>query len=368
MDFNTKELQSAIGKLKGLINTKSPYPAIRGVLYADGNLRATDMNVHAKVSVSTGLISTDEKFIIPEIAFNAIGKLSAQTTNIETDVKNNIVVSSGKFKTTFASFDPKDFPTTENVEYAVSADILFAEFVNALDAVSYATSIDEKKGVLCGVNIASNGVDIIMTALDGFRAATAKFDCPQLKTFIANVPDGFWKALAKISSGEEKVTFSVAEGGKNVSVKGEQFEVITRTLEGQFPDVAKIINGVNPDKSVTVTKDDILHALDLHSAAIKDSGANNLVVLTVNAEESALVFSARSEVSNFKFEISAECDGFDAPFTIGFNSRYLTDAIKALNAEDIRINLKAPVAATLVHNADKPDSAVALVLPVRING
>lgn len=370
MDFNTKELQRAIAKLKGLVNTKSPYPAIKGIFYADGVMCATDMNVHAKVTVSTGLIPTDEKFIIPYIAFDAIGKLSADVTTITADARNNVTVSCGKFNTTFASVSGADFPLLDPSDNPnVSAEIDFNAFTKALNGVSYACSVDEKKGALVGVNMTANGGALSMVALDGFRAATSHMSISDMRSFAATVPEGFWRVLAKISSGENKVEFCVGEGGKSLSIKGEEFAVVTRTLDGAFPDVAKIIKATAPDKQIIVSKDDILHALDLHSAALKDSGANNLIVLTADPETNTATFTARNEASSFSYEIAAECNGFDELFRIGFNSKYLLDAIKGLaDAEDVRLFCKSPVTGALIQDADRPDDTCGLVLPVRLNG
>lgn len=369
MDFNTKELQQAIGKLKGLINTKSPYVVTKGILYENGLFTATDMNVHASVAVSVGLIPTAEKFIIPVHAFDAINKLSATNTTITAGDKNTITVQSGKFNTRFTSYNADEFPHFDGIaDEIVKVPVDFAQFTAALNGVVYAVSIDEKKGALCGTNISSLGAGITFTALDGFRAARTNVGFDSIAQFGATVPSGFWKALGKISSGEDKAVFSVSANGKTVAVKGEEFEVISRTLEGTFPDVSRIINGLNTDKTVIVDKDDILHALDLHSATLKDNGANNLIVLHINQNDNAVQFTARSENSNFSFEIGAECDGFGDEFVIGFNSKYLAEAIKAMsNCTEVRISVRASTTGALVQNNDYPDSGEALVLPVRIN-
>ena len=110
MEFVTKDVQTAISKLKGLINTKSPLLAIRGILYKDGTFCATDLNVHAKISVSTGLVPSDETFIIPNIAFEAIGKITAPTLAIESVDGNKVLIWAGRFNTTFSSVNPSDFP------------------------------------------------------------------------------------------------------------------------------------------------------------------------------------------------------------------------------------------------------------------
>ena len=368
MDINTRELQRAIGKLKGLINTKSPYNAIKGILYADGVMCATDMNVHARVKVDTGLIPTNERFIIPIIAFDAINKLSASTTTLTLN-RDTLNVSSGKFNADFVTPNADDFPTPDaSGEAAMSVEVDFAQFINALDSVAFAVSADEKKGVLCGVNMASGGAIMRMTGLDGFRAATARLNLADIHTFSVTVPQGFWTVLAKISSGEKKVTFSVGENNKSVSIKGEEFEVVTRTLEGNFADVQSIMDGIKPDKQIIVSKDDILHALDLHGAALKDSGVNNLVVLYADPDTASLVFSAKSASSNFSYEISAELIGLSEPFKIGFNSRYLMDAIKAMpDTDEVRLYCKSAVTGALVQDMKDLNRYCALVLPVRFN-
>lgn len=367
MEFNTRELQNAIGKLKGIIKSKSPYPAIRGVLYKDGTFSATDMNVHASVGVTTGLVPTDEKFIIPAIAFDAIGKLSAPQTTITPIEADQINIRAGKFDTIFTTPNVEDFPHFDNIgDELVRVGLTLKEFTNCINGVFYAVSTDEKKGNLCGVNIATTGVGINFTALDGFRAARTQLDYNNLSQFSSTVPDGFWKALNKIGAEEEKVTLSISADGKTVAVRGEEFEVLSRTFDGSFVDVDRIINGINPDKNVIVVREELLQALDLHSAAVKDEGKNNLIVLDIDPDAEVIKFSAKSASSNFTYEIGAECNGFTEPFRIGFNGKYLGDAVRSMFCEDVKIAVKAATAGALISDADKPHN-VALVLPVRIN-
>ena len=367
MEFITKELQSAVSKLKPLIKTRTPLEVAKGILYANGNMTATDMTVHATIKVSTGLVPTDETFIIPQDAFNAIAKLPDEKATIEYDANGYISVVSGKFKAKFATYNPFEFPAFESkADVLVTKQINLSGFMRNLKSVMYAVAVSENKGVMCGINIVSDGKRIKFAALDGFRAAMA-FGEECADQFTVTVPVGFWTMMMKATTDDtETATLTVLSDNKSLSLANENFTIQTRLLEGQFVDVDAIIAKVNQTKTIRVDRLELISALEMHAASMKDNGKNNLIVFTVDSVSSVLL-SAHTQGSSFEYVLSAENEGFSSVFKIGFNATYIMQAIKALDCDTLLFKLDSPVTATLIFDAGDIDSHTALVLPVRIN-
>ena len=370
MEFNTIELKRAVSKLKPLIKTRTPLEVAKGILYANGSMTATDMTVHATLKVSTGLVPTDETFIIPQSAFDAIGKVSAETTTIEYDANGYVTVMSGKFKAKFATYNPFEFPKFEsNAEVLMRKEINLSGFMQNLKSVMYAVATSENKGVMCGINIVADGKQIKFAALDGFRAAMA-FGEECSEQFSVTVPVGFWTMMMKFTTDEaETATLTVLSDNKSLSLSNENFTIQTRLLEGQFVDVTSIIAKVNQTKSICVDRSELITALEMHSAAMKDNGKNNLIVFTVDAynPEMPLLLSAHTQGSSFEYALPAEVSDIPGVFKIGFNATYITQAVKSLDSPTVLFKLDSPVSAALIYKAEKPSMDVSLVLPVRIN-
>lgn len=367
MEFITKELQSAISKLKPLIKTRTPLEVAKGILYANGTMTATDMTVHATLKVSTGLVPTDETFIIPQAAFNAIAKLADEKATIEYDANGYIQVASGKFKAKFATYNPFEFPAFESkAEVLTTQHVNISCFMQNLKSVMYAVAISENKGVMCGINIASDGKQMRFAALDGFRLSIAYGeDCTD--QFVVTVPVGFWTMMMKFTADEtEMAKLTILSDNKSLSLSNENFTIQTRLLDGQFVDVASIVGKVALTKSIRVNRAELLEALEMHSASMKDNGKNNLIVFTVDSASSVLL-SAHTQGSSFEYALPAENEGFSSVFKIGFNATYIMQAIKALDCDTLLFKLDSPVTATLIFDAGDIDSHTALVLPVRIN-
>ena len=367
MDFQLNEIKQVIAKLKPIVNGITPLADAKGILFKDGKLSALNYDLFAAIKVQTGLVQSNEAFIIPHTALDVIAKLTGDTVRIEY-IDDVLHISCGKFKAKYATQPAEKFRAFEEADevIAVAENMNCRLFVGGINKVLYATADDEKKGTLCGVNVVSDGTSITMTALDGFRAAQSKGIEIKSDVFNTTLGRSFCATLAKIAGDAENVRLTVLN--RSVRVQDDAFEIKGRTLAGQYVDAAQIINSVQPDKSVVMDSEDIIRALELYASAIKgnEAGKNNLIRVKI-LPDGIVQFAARSELSQFTYEVGAECSGFTEVFEIGFNAKYIVQAVKALTgAKQILIKLLNPLKPALIYDNDKPDDALALVLPVKI--
>lgn len=370
MDFITKELQSAVATLKGIVPKTTPYPALKGIKIEGGTMTVTDLIQSVSLNVSTAFdADADEAFIIPQEAFAVISKLPASTVSVTKD-GNAVKINSGTMSVAFPSFNADEFPTTDAFsDEAMSFEINPKAFTKDIQDVLYAASLDANKGVLQGVRITGDADSMKFMALDGFRLAQAgAIDNPSMQ-INAVVPRAFADAMNSLSkySDGDKAVLSVA--ANSVCVKTDEYSVTSQMLAGAYPNIEQMIDAAKQgEKTLMLAVDDIKQAVELFTAS--DTEGRGTAVLSWD-EDTILSIRAAGGAKAFSYELPYEdAHGFTEPFKIGFSAKYMSEAIKPFtDKENVFIRLNTPVTPMLLQREPvEPSDRVALVLPVRLKG
>ena len=200
-----------------------------------------------------------------------------------------------------------------------------------------------------------------MAALDGFRLAVANAEMTTGEERSVVIPARILIEIQKIlmeSTEEEDV--SLVLDNKKAEIITKETRIVARLLEGDFIKYNDIIPKTYKTRCI-VNRDEMLSGIERASLLAKE-GKNNLIKLDVAADK--IEITSRSEEGNSKEVISTECEG--EPLVIGFNSKYVSDVLKAVIDEEVVLEMSSPVSPCLIKPVEG-DSYTYLVLPVRIS-
>ena len=200
-----------------------------------------------------------------------------------------------------------------------------------------------------------------MVAVDGFRMAIAReaMKNKERENIIISA-----KILSEISriiseSEDDRDDIEVLLSDKKAVFVMEDTKVVSRLLEGKFMDCKRILPSENGCR-VVLNKNDFMDSVERASLLAK-VGKNNLVKLDI--KDSVIEITSKSEEGNVKEEVIITKEGEDV--TIGFNSKYLLDALKVIEDESIVLLFNNSVSPCLIKPVSG-DSFEYLVLPVRL--
>ena len=201
-----------------------------------------------------------------------------------------------------------------------------------------------------------------MVAIDGFRMAIAREQMKNKKRENIIIPAKILSEVSRIITESEfdSEDVNVLLSKKNAVFNMENTKVVIRLLEGEFMNYKRIIPAENPTK-VILNRSDFLESVERASLLAK-VGKNNLIKLDI--KDGNIEITSKSEEGNVKEEVIATKEGND--LVIGFNSKYMIDALKVIDDESITMFFNTSVSPCLV----KPvtgDSFEYLILPVRIS-
>ena len=323
---------------------------------------ASDLDLSIEKKLAVDNFKPGETVVLSKLFGDIIRKLPDEIITVEeNEGKVNIKCSNSEFNIIGLAADefPNIDPQEEEAEEMVFNKELFKDMINK---TAFSASIDDNKGAMTGVLIEMEEESLNMVAIDGFRMAVAREKMKNREKKNVIIPAKILSEVSRIVtesefSGED---VNVVLTGKMAVFNMENTKIVVRLLEGEFMNYRRIIPSENPTK-VLVNRQDFMESVERASLLAK-VGKNNLIRLDI--KDSLIEITSKSEEGNVKEEVITSKEGND--LVIGFNSKYLLDALKAIDDETINMYFNTSVSPCLIKPVSG-DRFEYLILPVRIS-
>ena len=361
-------LAKAINTVSKAVTSRTTIPVLKGILLNaedDGKLTlsASDLDLSIEKTIDVNVSESGSAVVMAKLFSDIIRKLPNDEILIEENDDNGLMIKTSSSEFNIAGISPDEFPKITDLEKnAGELDFNREIFRDMVARTSFAASIDESKGVITGVLIELEEENVNMVALDGFRMAVVreKMKNEQPGKFIisAKIINEVNRIISESESDNEDIKFIL--GDKKAVILIENTKIVLRLMEGNFIEY----NGILPTEhktAVRIEKNSLLEGIE-RASLMAVEGKNNLVKITVKND--LMTITSRSEEGNVKEEIIMEKTGED--IEIGFNSKYLMDALKAVDDEVLMINFNSSVSPCLITPVEGGRYEY-LVLPVRIS-
>ena len=200
-----------------------------------------------------------------------------------------------------------------------------------------------------------------MVATDSYRLSVKEtsLEAPLQGSLEANVPARALQELARIAQQAPSEALAVSVGQNQVVFELGEIVLSSRLIDGQFPNYQQVLPKGHTTRTV-VDRDELFKAVRL--AALIANAAANIVKLQVGADGGGVVVTAAAEVGDNEGLVEATVEGDGT--TIAFNSRYLSDVLQNVTAEQFAIELNGPLSPG-VFRPIGDDTYTHVVMPVR---
>lgn len=326
-------------------------------------MQATNLEIGTTIEVKTD-VKKEGKLTIPAKIINEfVSSLPGGEITFE-EKDNSVSLSLRKFQARISTTSTEEFPVvpTSNKE----ADISFeGEFLaKALDQVVFSAAAEEGRPVLSGVLFDLSGSKLKLVATDGYRLSYRELDTNSKLKFKVIIPAKSLFEVRRVISEigpKEKIQILLARDQNQVIFKIANVEIVSRLIEGEFPDWEKIIPKEFITKS-TIDCDEFAKAIKVSSVFARDS--SNVIKLKI--EPKSIILSANTkEVGDNVSEIDGQTTGDGGE--IAFNFRYLSDILSAVNTKEVIFEMAGPLSAGLFRPQDqKSKEFFHIIMPVRV--
>ena len=346
-----ENLKRALATVGRAVAGKSTLPVLAHVLLTTDGSRLKVVATNLEVAITHWIgaqIHEPGGITVPaKLLTDVVGNLPNEPITLTLDPRTQTVkLDCGRFTTNIKGIEADEFPAIPTVAGLAPAAILPAEVLRGMIRhVAFAAATDDTRPVLAGVLVRLDAYRLSMQAADGFRAATRTVTlvdpAKPVDAFI--VPARAMIELERLTAGDESaVSVTVAPGASQVLFHTPTTELVSRLIDGTFPDVDRII----PKQYTTRTILDVA-ALSkaVKLASFFASASQNVVKLTLTpADEGTsgtLVISANAaEVGDNTGEVDALVHG--AGGQIALNVVYLAELLAAVTTAQIALETQTP--------------------------
>lgn len=290
-----------------------------------------------------------------------IKKLSGEFVQLETNDSFQTKITAAKSEFNLSGNDPDQYPLLPEVNDEESLVISASVLKDVISQTNFAVSLSETRPVLTGVHWQFDNDEITFTATDSHRLALRKLRGEQFNSDLGNaiIPGKSLSELNKIiNDTDEEVEIHLSQNQVLFSYGNMRF--ISRLLEGNYPDTSRLFPE-NYETKVTVNNAEFFHAIDRVSLLAREGGNN---VIRMNVNSSSVELSSNSpEVGTVNEDINTgEVEGEE--LKISFNSKYMMEALRAINNEDVTIEFYGTMRPFTLKSSES-DEVVQLILPIR---
>ena len=302
-----------------------------------------------------GIIALDAK-----IFSDIIRKLPDNDVTIQTDANLNTTIICEKAKFTIPGKSGEDFAYLPVIEKNEGIELSQFTLKEVIRQTIFSIAANENNKLMTGELFEIKDNILKVVSLDGHRIAIRKIE---LKDGYSDkkvvVPGKTLNEISKILSGEVEDLVQIFFTQNHIVFEFDDTVVVSRLIEGEYFRIDQMLSS-DYETKVSINKREFLDCIDRATLFVKESDKKPIII---NIEDESMQLNINSQIGSMKEDIDIEKEGKD--IMIGFNPKFLIDALKVIDDEQISIYLVNPKAPCFIK--DDNESYIYLILPVNFN-
>ncbi len=357
-------LQAAINTASRAVSTKSSIPALEGLLlHADYQLTVSGYNMQTgiRTNVEASITETGSLVLNARLFGDIIRKLPDDVLVFESDDRLNVTVTCGDAFFEIQGISAADYPDLPEVEDQYSVTMQQGILRAMIGQTSFAVSTNEARPVHTGSLFEINETGLTVVSVDGFRLALRREKLEKFEggafSFVA--PGSALGEVEKICEDTEDPAV-ITLGNRHLLFEVGSTQLICRRLEGDFLDYKTAIPRNNPT-IIHADKRSMISSIDRVSVVISEKQKSPVRCVF---DDNKVYMSTKTANGEAKDVCRIAGDG--GKLEIGFNNRYLMEALKYAPADEVKIELNTGISPCIIVPTEGEENFLYMVLPVRL--
>lgn len=320
-------------------------------------LTANDMELGIETIIEGDVIEKGVIAIDAKIFLEIVRKLPDNDITIETDSSYKTTITCEKAKFNISGKSGEDFsylPSIEREEGIILSQFTLKEIVRQ---TIFSISDNDNNKLMTGELFDINGNTLRVVSLDGHRISIRKIELKN--TYEPRklvVPGKTLNEVSKILPGDGDKDVSIYFTSKHIVFEFENTTVVSRLIEGEYFRIDQMLSS-DYETKVKVNKRELLSCIDRATLLVKE-GDKKPIIITITDEHMELKIN--SALGSMDEDMDIEKQGKD--LMIGFNPKFLIDALRVIDDEEVTLFMVNPKAPCFIKNAE--ESYIYLILPV----
>ena len=357
------KLLDAVSRLQRVVGSKTAMPVLEGILISAEQGKITLVSYNLEMGMKKVLYAKcDEEgdiVINARLLADILRRMNGLQVEIKADDRLNCNIKCGEATFDIMGMAATDFPempsVNQNLNFSLDGNILNDMVKGTLFA---AAQNEGAKPILTGINVSVDDGELQFVAIDGYRLAIRrqKVDIDKDINFTVS-SKALGEAVKLIDEETDGVNISV--GDRLISFEISGYSFISRLLEGDFVNYQKTIPSEHKQRVVINTRD-LINTIERVSLLISESFSTPI---RCYFNELNVVFTCATSIGRATETFNTKLEG--DKFEIGLNSRYLLEALKATETENVQILFNGPNAGVLISPIEGNEFKY-MIMPMRL--
>ena len=359
---NKSNITEAVSNIQRAVSTKTSIPALEGILLSATEtgleLCAYDLELGITTVIPAFVMEPGKAVLSAKLFSDIVRRTPAETVTVSVDEKNMATLESGYSRFSIIGIPAEEFPELPKLSDSTQISLPGALLKSMIRQTLFAIAESDAKPIHQGSLFSLENGILDVVSVDGYRLAVRRepVDFSEDLSFV--VPGKTLSELLKlIKDSEEPVEISA--GRRHILFKIDNYTVISSLLEGEFLNYKAAIPPESQTEVVLKTREAI-DSVERVSLLITDRLKSPIRCLFDNNEVKLNCTTSMGRASD---QLDVEMTGQSVE--IGFNNRYLLEALRNTECDEVKVQLGGPLSPMKVVPKEG-DSFLFLVLPVRL--
>lgn len=357
-------LIDAISTASRAVSTKSTIALLEGLRITAADrltLAGYDLAMGIRTSIDADIIEQGEIILSAKLFGDIVRKLPDDIVYVETDEKMLTTIKCGRAVFNLVASASDDFPQMPEVDKSREICMPQPMLKSMIAQTIFAVSDNEAKPIHTGCLFETEGDRLNVVAVDGYRLSVRRetlSPAPEMDMKFV-VPGTALREIERILTDDAEKTVSIYPDEKHILFEIGSTVLITRLIDGEFLNYRSAIPQ-NFSHVVPVDARELITCIERVSLIVSEKLKNPV---RMNFDGPVVKMSCITAVGKSYDEcpLSEPVEGLE----IGFNNRYLLDALRACSDEPIVMSLNGALNPLVLRPAEG-DKFTYLVLPVRL--
>ena len=323
-------------------------------------LTANDMELGIQTEIEGEILDRGMIAIDARIFSEIVRKLPDNDIVIETDDNLQTTIVCEKAKFDIAGKPGEEFSYLPVIEKEDSIEISQFTLKEMIRQTIFSISDSESNKMMTGelFEIKDNVLRVI--SLDGHRISIRKME---LKNEVSDkkliVPGKTLIEISKILSGEVESLVNISYTNNHIVFEFDNTIVVSRLIEGEYFKIDQMLSS-DYETKLKINKKELLNCIDRATLLIKEGDKKPIII---NIQDGVMELKIKSQIGSMNEEIEIDKEGKD--LLIGLNPKFLIDALRVIDDEEVTLYLMNAKAPCFIR--DDEESYIYLILPVNFN-
>ena len=320
-------------------------------------LTANDMELGIETIIEGDIVEKGMIALDAKIFLEIVRKLPDNMITIETDSNFNTVITCEKAKFNIVGKSGEDFSYLPEIEKDTNVVISQFTLKEVIRQTIFSIADNENNKLMTGELFEIKDNNLKVVSLDGHRISLRNIELKDSYDPIkVVVPGKTLNEISKILTGEADKDVTIYFTDKHILFEFDQTIVLSRLIEGEYFKIDQMLS-MDYETKMNINKKEFLNCIDRATLLVKE-GDKKPIIMNITDEDMEL--KIQSTIGSMNENIDIQKEGKD--IMIGFNPKFLIDALKVIDDEQIDIYMVNPKAPCIIR--DEHISYLYLILPV----